>query len=130
MYPPEPMNRQQRRAAARRNRNQQRGTTVHEHQPPAPEMVMPPVPPTPTQLVDVGNTLLCPTFAHLMAGGTNSNHGPLTAVTIRTPSTTLTVLIPRETAAEWSKTLAKAAEQTSPLLVPPAGALAGINGRH
>ena len=48
-----------------------------------------------------------------------SSAGPLTVLTLRTAGTTLSVLLPRESAIELARMLRNTAQQSGGLIVPP-----------
>lgn len=71
-----------------------------------------PAPPQP-QPVDVANSLLGETPAQMTAGQIQTAAGQRMALTIRTPSTTLTVLLGEADAKAWAAGLTAAAGQMS-----------------
>ena len=83
-------------------------------------------PAAPTQLppADPGNPSLAPGPAMLtisnvrIAGPEVRDTGDRVLATIRTPSTTLTVFLPREDAEQWAAALSAAARNCSPLVLP------------
>lgn len=81
---------------------------------PAPEMPqMPQMPP-----VDRGNAILGETPAVMAVTPANTPAGPRLLLTIRTPSTTLTIFLDRDNALAWARHLRNTAQGTSPLIVP------------
>lgn len=81
----------------------------------------PAAPPTPVAPVDPGNGLLGETPAQLVTTQVQTAAGPRLAMTIRTPSTTLTVLLGREDARRWGDQIKVGADQMGGLIVPQAG---------
>jgi hypothetical protein len=72
-----------------------------------PDAAAPPV------LIDTGNPLLGPCASQLSAGLMQTAAGQTGLMTVRTPSTTLTVEVTREQALGWSRILASLAGQLS-----------------
>lgn len=76
-------------------------------------------------LIDAGNVLLGPCVSQLFAGLAQTAAGQTALITVRTPSTTLTVGVTREQALDWSRVLAGLAGQMSASgLVTVAGGIA------
>jgi len=89
--------------------------------PPQPEPG-PEVPP-----VDLGNPVLAPDRALLSLYRITPPGGEqLVSLTIRTPSTTLTVFLGRDDALTWARMLRTEAQRLSGLIVPSGG----LNGAH
>jgi hypothetical protein len=70
-------------------------------------------PQPPEVLVDQANPLLGETPARLAAGLLETPHGQRLALTVRTPSTTLTVLLNNADAKTWAQLISQAAAQMS-----------------
>lgn len=89
-------------------------------------MTTPNVPP-----VDAGNTLLGETPSVLSTAVMDTPGGQRLALTIRTPSTTLTVLLGRDDARSWHGALGQGVDQmtVSGLILAPAGAVP-MNGQQ
>lgn len=68
---------------------------------------------TPAPPVDTGNTLLGETPAQLTTALIQTPAGQRLALTIRTPSTTLTVLLGKDDAATWAANIKGTADQMS-----------------
>lgn len=71
--------------------------------------------------VDPGNPLLAQTPGMLSTARTPD--GSAVLVTIRTPSTTLTVVLGRNDALNWARTIRNEAQGLSALVLPPGAAL-------
>lgn len=91
--------------------------TTQAIEPPAPT-APPPAPP-----IDNGNGLLGETPATLTTGLVNTPNGQRAALTIRTPSTTLTVFLGQQDARTWAEHLRRTAEQMTGggLIIPQPG---------
>jgi hypothetical protein len=74
-------------------------------------------------LFDQGNRLLSPTAALWQAQAINPVHGPKVAVTIRTPSTTLSLLLEKVDAERLADDIARACGETTGLIIPTRGAV-------
>jgi hypothetical protein len=68
--------------------------------------------------VDPGNPILAPTPVIWSTAQVETPHGPRLAVTLRTTSTTLTLLLEREHAARLGSDITRAAGQMSSLIIP------------
>jgi hypothetical protein len=81
--------------------------------------------PQPAMPFDQGNPLLGETPAQMTTVLIDTPAGQRMALTIRTPSTTVTVLLAGKDAQEWAATLTRAADtmSASGLIVAPAGAV-------
>lgn len=73
--------------------------------------------------VDPGNPYLTKVPASLVTTELSGPDGRVAAATIRTPGTTLTVLLTREECAQWGAAFAAQANSMSGLVVAPAGSL-------
>lgn len=73
--------------------------------------------------IDVGNQLLGGVPAQLTVSEQMTPSGKAAALTIRTPSTTLTVFLAREELADWAGTMQRTADQMGGLMLIGAGAL-------
>lgn len=73
--------------------------------------------------VDPGNLFLTKTPASLTTTELAGPDGRVAAATIRTPGTTLTVLLTRDECADWAAALQARANSMSGLVVAPAGSL-------
>ncbi len=71
-----------------------------------------PVPPQPA-VIDPGNALLAETPSNLVTGLVETPQGQRLAVTVRTASTTLTVLLAPADAKAWAAAVSQAAGQMS-----------------
>ena len=81
------------------------------------------------QLFDPGNGLLAETPAEMATALAETSAGQRLALTIRTPSTTLTVLLGAADAKAWAATLSQAAgAMSSSGLIVAAGAVNGKAG--
>jgi phytoene dehydrogenase-like protein len=83
-------------------------------------MTTQPMQPVPQQLppVDPGNPLLSPTPTTINAAQVDTPIGKRLAFTVRTPSTTLTIFLEREFAADLARQLAAEAASMGGLVVP------------
>ena len=86
--------------------------------------------PDPSQLVDAGNGLLAETPANLTTALVETPQGQRLALTIRTASTTLTVLLGAADARTWAGQVKGAADQMSAsgLIVAAPGTNGAANG--
>ena len=64
-------------------------------------------------IVDPGNTLLTQTPAQLVTGFVQTPNGQLSVLTIRTPTTTLTVMLNGQDIKTWAKALGVMASNSS-----------------
>jgi hypothetical protein len=88
-------------------------------------MTTPPQPPP----FDAGNGLLAETPAQLSASLTDTPRGQRMALTVRTASTTLTVLLARDDAEQWGQLISGMAGQMSGLILAGVSAMpAGVPG--
>lgn len=76
-------------------------------------MTTPPMPP-----VDTGNPMLSEVPASFQCTPVNGPGGQRLALTIRTQSTTLTVLLVKDDAARWRDVMTEAISKMSGLIVP------------
>lgn len=67
---------------------------------------------------DTGNSLLAASPARLLTTVITQGGQQLVMFTLRTPSTTLTVLLTRDDALTWSRQLATVAQQAGGLVIP------------
>lgn len=83
------------------------------------------------QIADLGNGLLAETPANLVTALVETPQGQRLALTIRTASTTLTVLLGAADAHTWSGQVAAAADQMSQsgLIVARPGTNGALNGQ-
>jgi hypothetical protein len=81
--------------------------------------------------VDAANALLSETPAQVTTALMQTPHGQRMALTIRTASTTLTVLLGGEDARNWGRHITSAADQMSVkgLIVAGPGTNGALNGR-
>ena len=68
---------------------------------------------------DTGNPLLDEVPAELTTAVMNGPAGQKVAVTVRTASTTLTLLLPKDTAEKWRDQLSTTIGSMSGLILPP-----------
>lgn len=73
--------------------------------------------------MDPGNQLLAETPSQLTATPARGPMGPRLMVTIRTSTTTLTVLLEKPTAQDWASTINAGCSGLSGLILPGPGAL-------
>jgi hypothetical protein len=73
--------------------------------------------------VDPGNPYLTKVPASLVTSELTGPDGRVAAATIRTPGTTLTVLLTRDECAQWAAAFQNQANSMSGLVVAPAGAM-------
>lgn len=71
-----------------------------------------------TPPMDPGNSILAPGPAQLAASQVQTTNGAMLAVTVRTPSTTVTVFLTREDAAAWGAHLSEGAGALTGLILP------------
>lgn len=71
-----------------------------------------------TPPVDPGNTLLTEVPAMISVAQAAGPQGPRVILTIRTPSTTTTVLLNRDDALSWARVIRAEAQGISPLILP------------
>lgn len=74
--------------------------------------------------VDPGNQLLADHGAQIACAPVDTSAGQRLALTIRTPSTTLTVFLQKQDAENWAAMIAQAALSVSGLIVPGVAQLA------
>ena len=74
-------------------------------------------------ILDPGNPILTEGPALASIGQTQTPAGSRVILTIRTSSTTLTVLLDRDDALNWARLLRQEAQGLSTLLLPPGAAL-------
>ncbi|MDX3759338.1 hypothetical protein [Streptomyces sp. AK02-04a] len=79
--------------------------------------------------VDPGNAMLAETPAQMTCALVDTPRGQRMAMTVRTASTTLTVLLARDDARAWGQQISNGAEQMSGLILAGAGALP-VNGHE
>ncbi len=82
-----------------------------------------PQPPAAVPPVDPGNNMLTETPAQLTCAHVDTPAGKRLAVTIRTASTTLTVLLDRDNGQQWGALITQAAATMSSLIVAGAGGI-------
>lgn len=78
--------------------------------------------PTPPP-VDPGNAMLAETPAQMTCALVDTPRGQRMAMTVRTASTTLTVLLARDDARAWGQQISNGSEQMSGLILAGVGAL-------
>lgn len=83
-------------------------------------MATQPDPPVQLPATDPGNPLIAETPTAINIGHTRTPNGPRVILTMRTPSTTFTTFLDRDTALALAQGLAAEAQQMGGLIVPNA----------